>query len=65
MNVVSTEILRKIKVVHYTSLETVHALLMEPSIQYLRLYDSVHLTDPQEGWYVFGARDFFRSNRIS
>ncbi len=55
----------KIKVVHYTSLETVHALLTEPSIQYLRLYDSVHLTDPQEGWYVFGARDFFRSNRIS
>lgn len=43
----------KVKVVHYTSLDTIHALLTEPSTQYLRLYDSVHLTDPQEGWYVF------------
>lgn len=43
----------KVKVVHYTSLETIHSLLTEPSTQYLRLYDSVHLTDPQEGWYVF------------
>lgn len=42
----------KVKVVHYTSLETIHALLTEPS-QSLRLYDSVHLTDPQEGRYVF------------
>ena len=42
----------EVKVVHYTSLETIHALLTEPS-QGLRLYDSVHLTDPQEGWYVF------------
>ena len=42
----------KVKVVHYTSLETIHALLTERS-QGLRLYDSVHLTDPQEGWYVF------------
>ena len=40
-----------VKVVHYTSLETMHTLL-DPT-QYLRLYDSVHLTDPQEGWYVF------------
>ena len=43
----------EVKVVHYTSLETIHALLTEPSTQYLRLYDSVHLTDPQEGRYVF------------
>ena len=42
-----------VKVVHYTSIETIHALLTEPSKQYLRLYDSVHLTDPQEGRYVF------------
>ena len=42
----------KVKVVHYTSLETIHALLTERS-QGLRLYDSAHLTDPQEGWYVF------------
>ena len=55
----------KVKVVHYTSLETAHALLTEPSTQYLRLYDSVHLTDPQEGWHVFSGRDFFRSSRIS
>lgn len=38
----------EVKVVHYTSLETIHALLTEPSTQYLRLYDSVHLSDPQE-----------------
>lgn len=43
----------EVKVVHYTSLETIHALLTEPSTQYLRLYDSVHLTDPQEGRHVF------------
>ena len=43
---------RKVKVVHYTSLKTIHALLTEQS-QGLRLYDSVHLTDPQEGRYVF------------
>lgn len=43
----------EVKVVHYTSLETIHALLTEPATQYLRLYDSVHLTDPQEGRYVF------------
>lgn len=43
----------EVKVVHYTSIETIHALLTEPSTQYLRLYDSVHLTDPQEGRYVF------------
>jgi hypothetical protein len=55
----------QVKVVHYTSLETAHALLVELSIQYLRLYDSVHLTDPQEGWYVFGDHDFFREGRIS
>ena len=42
----------KVKVVHYTSLETMHTLLSDLE-QYLRLYDSVHLTDPQEGWYVF------------
>lgn len=46
---------RIVKAVHYTSLETVHALLTEPSKQYLRLYDSVHLTDPQEGRYVFNG----------
>jgi hypothetical protein len=51
---------QEIKVVHYTSLETAHALLTEPATQYLRLYDSVHLTDPQEGWYVFSGHDFFR-----
>ena len=54
-----------VKVVHYTSLATAHALLSEPATQYLRLYDSVHLTDPQEGWYVFSGIDFFRSNRVS
>ena len=46
---------QEIKVVHYTSLETAHALLTEPATQYLRLYDSVHLTDPQEGWYGIDA----------
>lgn len=46
---------RRVKVVHYTSLETIHALLTRPSTQYLRLYDSVHLTDPQEGRYVFNG----------
>ena len=46
---------RRVKVVHYTSLETIHALLTKPSTQYLRLYDSVHLTDPQEGRYVFNG----------
>ena len=56
---------QEIKVVHYTSLETAHALLTEPATQYLRLYDSVHLTDPQEGWYVFSGHDFFRSSRVS
>lgn len=45
----------EVKVVHYTSIETIHALLTEPSKQYLRLYDSVHLTDPQEGRYVFNG----------
>ena len=55
---------QEIKVVHYTSLETAHALLTEPATQYLRLYDSVHLTDPQEGWYVFSGHDFFRSSRV-
>ena len=44
---------KKVKVVHYTSLETMHTLLTEHPTQYLRYYDSVHLTDPQEGWYVF------------
>ncbi len=56
---------KEVKVVHYTSLATAHALLAEPSTQYFRLYDSVHLTDPQEGWYVFGGRDFFRRSSIS
>lgn len=53
----------KVKVVHYTSLETIHALLTEPSTQYLRLYDSVHLTDPQEGWYVFNEIELGQKSR--
>ena len=39
--------------VHYTSLATAYELLNAPANQHLRLYDSVHLTDPQEGWHVF------------
>ena len=55
----------EVRVVHYTSLETTHALLTESSTQHLRLYDSVHLTDPQEGADVFSGRSFFQSKRIS
>ena len=53
----------EVKVVHYTSLETIHALLTESSTQYLRLYDSVHLTDPQEGWYVFNEIELGKKSR--
>ena len=56
---------QEVKVVHYTSLATAHALLTESATQYLRLYDSVHLTDPQEGWYVFSGLDSLRSSRVS
>lgn len=53
----------EVKVVHYTSLETIHALLTKPSTQYLRLYDSVHLSDPQEGWYVFNEIELGKKSK--
>ena len=46
-----------VRVVHYTSLATAYELLNDPGNQYLRLSDSVHLTDPQEGWHVFRNTD--------
>ena len=48
-----------VRVAHYTSLNTAYKLLQDPETQYLRLYDSVHLTDPQEGRYIFGDKDVF------
>ena len=48
-----------VRVAHYTSLSTTCKLLKDPERQYLRLYDSVHLTDPQEGSYIFGDKDVF------
>ena len=50
-----TEYGAKVKCVHYTSIRTLLSMLQEPrgiTSSYLRMYDSLHFNDPEEGNFL-------------